>query len=80
MSRLLIIYNNVYDVSAYFNANNNFLGENVQNLFTNFYGRVIFLYSTTLFFNLILKLYYRTQLINGNSLNKEKVPQMLPSI
>ncbi|KAJ3331041.1 hypothetical protein HDU76_004208 [Blyttiomyces sp. JEL0837] len=38
-TKLIVIYDNVYDVSAYFNAGNNFLGANMANLFSNFYGK-----------------------------------------
>ncbi|KAJ3190616.1 hypothetical protein HK101_008533 [Irineochytrium annulatum] len=38
-NKLIVIYDNVYDVSAYYNANNNFLGTNMQRLFDNFYGQ-----------------------------------------
>ncbi|KAI9330925.1 chitin synthase-domain-containing protein [Zopfochytrium polystomum] len=37
-TKLIVIYDNVYDVSSY-SASNNFLGSNVQDLFNNFYGR-----------------------------------------
>jgi len=37
--KMIVIYDNVYDVSAYFNSANPFLGENVAQLFTNFYGK-----------------------------------------
>ncbi|KAI9355051.1 chitin synthase-domain-containing protein [Zopfochytrium polystomum] len=37
-TKLIVIYDNVYDVSSY-SASNNFLGSNVQTLFNNFYGR-----------------------------------------
>ncbi|KAJ3195095.1 hypothetical protein HDU67_004503, partial [Dinochytrium kinnereticum] len=36
--RLIVIYDNVYDVSTYYSSNVRFLGENVDRLFTNFYG------------------------------------------
>ncbi|KAJ1567064.1 hypothetical protein HK405_007309, partial [Cladochytrium tenue] len=38
-TKLIVIFDNVYDVSSYSSANNNFLGSNVNSLFTNFYGR-----------------------------------------
>ena len=37
--RLIIIFDNVYDVSAYFNAGNPFLGAAVGQLFGNYYGK-----------------------------------------
>lgn len=37
--RLIVIFDNVYDVSAYFNSGNPFFGPNVGQLFGNFYGK-----------------------------------------
>ncbi|KAH6588782.1 hypothetical protein BASA50_010488 [Batrachochytrium salamandrivorans] len=37
--RLIIIHDNVYDVSGYFNADSRFLGPMVEQLFGNFYGK-----------------------------------------
>eukprot|EP00842_Homolaphlyctis_polyrhiza_P006326 jgi/Hompol1/6695/HPOL_000415-RA len=37
--RLIVIHDNVYDVSGYFNANSRFFGSLVEQLFGNFYGR-----------------------------------------
>lgn len=37
--KLIVIYDNVYDVTAYASVNNNFLGLNVQNLFNNYFGQ-----------------------------------------
>ena len=37
--RLIVIFDNVYDVSAYFNSGNPFFGPNVGQLFANFYGK-----------------------------------------
>ena len=37
--RLIIIYDNVYDVSAYFNSGNPFFGPAVGQLFGNYYGQ-----------------------------------------
>ncbi|KAJ3110436.1 hypothetical protein HDU96_006612 [Phlyctochytrium bullatum] len=36
--RLIVIYDNVYDVSSYYSSNVKFLGDNVDRLFTNYYG------------------------------------------
>ena len=36
----IVLYDNVYDISTYANAGNNFLGVNVQNLFSSFSGQV----------------------------------------
>ncbi|KAJ3402743.1 hypothetical protein HDV05_008268, partial [Chytridiales sp. JEL 0842] len=38
-TKLIVIYDNVYDVSAYFNAGNNFFGDNLTFLLSNFYGK-----------------------------------------
>ncbi|KAJ3127640.1 hypothetical protein HK100_009642 [Physocladia obscura] len=39
-NKLIVIYDNVYDVSNYFNGDsNNFLNDNMQTLFGNFYGK-----------------------------------------
>ncbi|EGF83568.1 hypothetical protein BATDEDRAFT_8502, partial [Batrachochytrium dendrobatidis JAM81] len=37
--RLIVIHDNVYDVSGYFNADSRFLGPLVEQLFGNFYGK-----------------------------------------
>jgi chitin synthase len=37
--RLIVLYDNVYDVSGYFNSENPFFGPNVGQLFANFYGK-----------------------------------------
>nr|KAJ3419273.1 hypothetical protein HK105_007172 [Polyrhizophydium stewartii] len=37
--RLIVIHNNVYDVSGYFNADSKFFGPLMEQLFGNFYGR-----------------------------------------
>ncbi|KAJ3296371.1 hypothetical protein HDU79_006850 [Rhizoclosmatium sp. JEL0117] len=40
MNKWIVIYNNVYDVSAYFSADSqNFLNDNMREMFGSFYGR-----------------------------------------
>ncbi|KAJ3108426.1 hypothetical protein HDU97_001133 [Phlyctochytrium planicorne] len=36
--RLIVIYDNVYDVSTYYSSNVKFLGDNMDRLFTSYYG------------------------------------------